>query len=78
MDFIEKLNAESLNLSEEEFDSYMSGRTTAEGVNTVYVCDGLRLIHENNGMIRRLKERQEKYANSVLNLEHKLSEFREQ
>ena len=76
VEFIKKLNGESLNLSKEEFDSYMTGKSIAEGTNTVYMCDGLRLLHENAEAIKKLKEKQEKFETSVQRLESRLAEFR--
>ena len=78
MDFVEKLNSESLNLSEEQFQSYMRGDVLPEGTNNLYMCDGLRLIHENSIMIRRLKERQEQCLSTATDLEQRLLEFRKE
>lgn len=78
VDFVEKLNGESLSLSEEEFDSYMRGDTIPEGTNTLYMCEGLKLVHENSLMIKKLKERQEQCLNNTVELEQRLSEFRKE
>ena len=78
VDFVEKLNSESLNLSEEQFQSYMRGDVLPEGTNNLYMCDGLRLIHENSIMIRRLKERQEQCLSTATDLEQRLLEFRKE
>lgn len=78
VDFVEKLNGESLNLSEDEFNSYMSGDSIPEGTNTVYMCDGLRLIHENSLMMKKLKVRQEQCHSNITELEQRLSQFRKE
>ena len=54
----------------------MTGKSIAEGTNTVYMCDGLRLLHENAEAIKKLKEKQEKFETSVHRLESRLAEFR--
>ena len=54
----------------------MTGKSIAEGTNTVYMCDGLRLLHENAEAIKKLKEKQEKFETSVQRLESRLAEFR--
>lgn len=78
VDFVEKLNSESLSLTEEKFESYMRGDVLPEGTNNIYMCDGLRLIHENSSMIRKLKERQEQCLNTATELEQRLVEFRKE
>lgn len=78
MDFIEKLNAESLSLSRSEFESYMKGETIPEGTNSIYMCDGLRLMHENSQLISKLREMQDQCENNVKDLEIRLAEFRKE
>lgn len=78
VDFIEKLNGESLNLSEEDFSAFMTGTAIPEGTNTVYMCDGLRLLHDNSEMVKKLQHRQEVCDNNVQELKSQLAEFRKE
>lgn len=77
MDFIEKLSADSLNLSEELFTTYMDGDTIPDGTNMVYMCDGLRIIHENSEMLKKLKVKQDKCGDDVEELQQRIAQFRE-
>ena len=45
--FMENMNAESLNLSGEEFERFMSGEATPNDPNMHHSCEGLKLLQEN-------------------------------
>lgn len=73
---MEKLNANSLNLTEEEFSNYMSGAELPEGTNSIYMCEGLRLLHENREAITKLQERQHQCGSESAELEERVAAFK--
>lgn len=61
LEFIEKASGASLNISEEDFQKYISGEATPETnsqLNT-YLCDGLRTMCSNEASLERLNENNE-------------------
>lgn len=76
VDFVEKLNADSLNLTEEQFHSYMSGADVPDGTSSIYMCDGLRLLHENKEAISRLQQRQQRCVRDSAELKDRVTAFK--
>ncbi|KAL1491371.1 hypothetical protein ABEB36_011978 [Hypothenemus hampei] len=56
--FIENLTAESLNLGEQEFDDYMSGRVTTVSAwdSALVACEGMHQLCEHLTLLKALKE----------------------
>ena len=67
--FIENLSADSLSLTPDEFDRYMTGLAIPHDPNKVYSCDGLRILHENLETLADLKSRQETLMAEALKLQ---------
>lgn len=67
--FIEKLDGPALNLTTEEFNSYMQGRRAPpESVE----CAGQRRAQENREQLEKLKNRQEKIDQGVRALQEQM------
>lgn len=77
--FIESINAESLSLSKEEFDSYMSGEATPPGGygNSSVMCEGLRLMYQNLNALAELRLRQELLMENTLALQAEMRQFKD-
>ncbi|XP_023215597.1 rab5 GDP/GTP exchange factor-like isoform X2 [Centruroides sculpturatus] len=75
--FIENLTAESLNLSKEEFDRYMSGEAVPPGSSNQNpaLCEGLRVIYQNLTDLSDLRLRQEKLEDDILSLQEDLEKL---
>lgn len=57
--FVENLDAQSLSLTQEEYDDYMSGKLqTAQ--NSEPICEGLYTMYNNITALEDLRERQER------------------
>jgi len=54
----------------------MAGEAIPSGTSDIYMCDGLRLMHENIELMHKLKTRQEKCMADVQDIESKLTAFR--
>ncbi|RWS28601.1 rab5 GDP/GTP exchange factor-like protein [Leptotrombidium deliense] len=78
--FIEKLNGESLNVSEEEFEKYISGEAMPPGSleQSTYLCEPLRLTYLNLAKIADLEEKQSKFENNIQEFKEKLKCDREE
>ncbi|XP_077995527.1 rab5 GDP/GTP exchange factor-like [Glandiceps talaboti] len=76
--FIENLDAQSLSLTQEEYDRYMSGETMPPG--TEYgepVCEGLRLMYANLATLDELRVRQDRLRENALSLQREIQDFRD-
>uniref|UniRef100_A0A6J0UHJ7 Rab5 GDP/GTP exchange factor isoform X1 n=1 Tax=Pogona vitticeps TaxID=103695 RepID=A0A6J0UHJ7_9SAUR len=77
--FIEKLDAQSLNLSQEDFDRYMSGQTSPKKPEPDHwpadVCAGVRQMYRNLDLLSQLSERQERIVSEAKKLERDLIDW---
>ncbi|XP_057603753.1 rab5 GDP/GTP exchange factor isoform X1 [Hippopotamus amphibius kiboko] len=77
--FIEKLDAQSLNLSQEDFDRYMSGQTSPrkqESENwSPDACLGVKQMYKNLDLLSQLNERQERIMIEAKKLEKDLIDW---
>lgn len=77
--FIEKLDAQSLNLSQEDFDRYMSGQASPRKQEPetwpADVCAGVRQMYQNLDLLSQLNERQERIATEAKKLERDLIDW---
>ncbi|XP_066238570.1 rab5 GDP/GTP exchange factor isoform X3 [Saccopteryx leptura] len=77
--FIEKLDAQSLNLSQEDFDRYMSGQTSPrkqESENwSPVACLAVKQMYKNLDLLSQLNERQERIVNEAKKLEKDLIDW---
>uniref|UniRef100_A0ACB8EDI3 Rab5 GDP/GTP exchange factor n=1 Tax=Sphaerodactylus townsendi TaxID=933632 RepID=A0ACB8EDI3_9SAUR len=77
--FIEKLDAQSLNLSQEDFDRYMSGQASPKKQEPENwsgdMSVGVRQMYRNLDLISQLNERQEKIVNEAKKLERDLIDW---
>ncbi|XP_009991592.1 PREDICTED: rab5 GDP/GTP exchange factor isoform X4 [Chaetura pelagica] len=77
--FIEKLDAQSLNLSQEDFDRFMTGQTSpkkqeAESFSPD-VCLGVKQMYKNLDLLSQLNERQERIVSEAKKLEKDLIDW---
>nr|XP_033778593.1 rab5 GDP/GTP exchange factor [Geotrypetes seraphini]XP_033778594.1 rab5 GDP/GTP exchange factor [Geotrypetes seraphini] len=79
MAFIEKLDAQSLNLSQEEFDRYMSGQASPKKQNAENwppdACLGVKQMYKNLDLLSQLNERQERIVHEARKLEKDLIDW---
>ncbi|XP_040194429.1 rab5 GDP/GTP exchange factor isoform X1 [Rana temporaria] len=77
--FIEKLDAQSLNLSEEEFSRYMSGQASPKKHDSdiwdTDTCPGVKQMHRNLDLLSQLSERQERIVTEAKKLEKDLIDW---
>lgn len=77
--FIEKLDAQSLNLSEEEFNRYMSGQASPKKQDSDIwdgdACPGVKQMHRNLDLLTQLSERQERLVTEAKKLEKDLIDW---
>nr|XP_013003711.1 rab5 GDP/GTP exchange factor isoform X1 [Cavia porcellus] len=77
--FIEKLDAQSLNLSQEDFDGYMSGQTSPRKQEPESwapdACLGVKQMYKNLDLLSQLNERQERIMNEAKKLEKDLIDW---
>ncbi|XP_048468676.1 rab5 GDP/GTP exchange factor-like [Rhincodon typus] len=79
--FIEKLDAQSLNLTQEDFDRYMSGQASPKKQDSEEwspdTCPGLKQMYKNLNLISQLSERQQKILSDAKQLEKDLIDWSE-
>lgn len=77
--FIENLDAQSLSLTQEEYDDYMSGRAVPPGSerNTEPICEGLRMMYANLSALEDLRNRQDCLMENALDLQRELTAWRD-
>ncbi|XP_028939745.1 rab5 GDP/GTP exchange factor isoform X5 [Antrostomus carolinensis] len=77
--FIEKLDAQSLNLSQEDFDRFMTGQTSPKKQESESfspdVCLGVKQMYKNLDLLSQLNERQERIVNEAKKLEKDLIDW---
>ncbi|KAL8198764.1 UNVERIFIED_CONTAM: Rab5 GDP/GTP exchange factor, partial [Gekko kuhli] len=77
--FIEKLDAQSLNLSQEDFDRYMSGQASPKKQEpenwSADMCVGVRQMYRNLDLLSQLNERQERIVSEAKKLETDLIDW---
>ncbi|XP_038670086.1 rab5 GDP/GTP exchange factor isoform X5 [Scyliorhinus canicula] len=79
--FIEKLDAQSLNLTQEDFDRYMSGQASPKKQDSEEwspdTCPGLKQMYKNLNLISQLNERQHNILSDAKQLEKDLIDWSE-
>ncbi|XP_077869325.1 rab5 GDP/GTP exchange factor-like [Saccoglossus kowalevskii] len=76
--FIENLDAQSLSMSQEEYDSYMSGEVIPAGTKFGEpICEGLRLMYANLATLDELRIRQDRLRENALSLQQEIKDFRD-
>ncbi|OPJ78677.1 rab5 GDP/GTP exchange factor isoform C [Patagioenas fasciata monilis] len=77
--FIEKLDAQSLNLSQEDFDRFMTGQASPKKQESDSfspdVCLGVKQMYKNLDLLSQLNERQERIVNEAKKLEKDLIDW---
>ncbi|XP_023164842.2 rab5 GDP/GTP exchange factor [Drosophila hydei] len=75
--FIENLNGESLGISAEEFDAYMSGEQTysTPWESALLACESLHLISENMKCMEQLQKRNSVISTGIKDFQRELIEF---
>lgn len=77
--FIEKLDAQSLNLSQEDFDRFMTGQTSPKKQESDSfspdVCLGVKQMYKNLDLLSQLNEKQERIVNEAKKLEKDLIDW---
>lgn len=77
--FIEKLNGESLNIAEEDFQKYINGEAIPPGSGieqSAYLCEALRIMYSNVAALNDITERQDKFENDIQKLMDHMDQFR--
>ncbi|XP_059829211.1 rab5 GDP/GTP exchange factor isoform X2 [Hypanus sabinus] len=79
--FIEKLDAQSLNLTQEDFDRYMSGQASPKKHDSedwsTGACAGMKQMCKNLNLISQLNERQQRLLSAAKQLEKDLIDWSE-
>ncbi|XP_045473794.1 rab5 GDP/GTP exchange factor isoform X2 [Harmonia axyridis] len=76
--FIENLTAESLNMPEEEFESYMSGEITCISAweSALVACEGMHQLREHLGILRDLTVRTSAVGDSTRAMREEIEKFK--
>ncbi|XP_015792992.1 rab5 GDP/GTP exchange factor [Tetranychus urticae] len=77
--FIEKLNGESLNLPEEDFQIYLNGEALPPGYiqQSAYLSEPLRIMYSNAVLLKSLTEKHTTFETEVRELKEKMKSFRD-
>ncbi|KAG8196744.1 hypothetical protein JTE90_014477 [Oedothorax gibbosus] len=75
--FIEDLNAESLNMNEDEFQRYISGDIPLLHSENSFGCEGLRLMTQNLITLTEMQEKNNQTLNDMNNLRDDMLKFQE-
>lgn len=77
--FIENLTAESLNMTEKDFNAYMSGERVPANTwdSALMICENLHLMCEDVTLLDELKKKNENIVNEAYELQNNMIKFRE-
>ena len=76
--FIENLDAQSLSLTQEEYNSYMTGKAVPPGtVPSEPICSGLRLMYANLTSLEELRGRQDRLMKSARELQAEMTAWKD-
>lgn len=73
--FIEKLTADSLSMTLEEFEGYMSGAIVPHDPSRQYNCEDLGIMQENVATLADLHDRQQRLMAEAMQLQQDMSNF---
>lgn len=78
--FIENLTAESLNMDEKEFNSYMCGERVPANTweSALMICESLHLMCEDITLLDEMKAKTTKIMNEALDLKEKMIHFQDE
>ena len=76
MAFIESMNADSLNITEEEFERYMSREAVPNDPSKLHSCEALRLMDKNLAVLKGVKERHDQVMSQALQLDQDMQDFK--
>ncbi|KAI4462193.1 rab gdp/gtp exchange factor [Holotrichia oblita] len=78
--FIENLTAESLNMSEEEFQGYMSGTITSVSAweSALVACEGMHQLCEHLSQLKGLSERMDDVQDATQSLRESMEAFKKE
>ncbi len=76
--FVENLDAQSLSLTQEEYDSYMSGKATPPGSQfNQPICNGLKLMYANLASLEELRGRQDQLMKNARELQREMTAWKD-
>ncbi|XP_033102183.1 rab5 GDP/GTP exchange factor-like [Anneissia japonica] len=76
--FIENLDAQSLAISQQDYEDYMAGKKVPPGSEeSEPICDGLRLMYTNLTTLEELRFRQNRLLDDAKMLQREIKEWRE-
>ncbi|XP_072024826.1 rab5 GDP/GTP exchange factor-like isoform X2 [Amphiura filiformis] len=77
--FIENLDAQSLSLSQEQYDDYMSGKALPPGstLHNEPICEGLRMMYANLSALEELRIRQDRLMQNAKEFQQEITDWRD-